>query len=204
MKSFVNLKKFSFYALLAAGLFVTSCNDDEVPEPENTPEVITDVKLIFTNADDDTDVIEVRASDPDGEGVAELEILDELTLDTSTTYRLTYEIFNNLETPGEDIGEEIQEEDDEHQFFYAFSDGAFSDPMGDGNIDNAADAINYTDADGNGNPVGYTTTWTTSSDILTGGTFTARLQHQPDVKTDSSTATDGDTDFDLTFVLNIQ
>ena len=35
------------------------------------------------------------------------------------------------------------------------------------------------------------------------GTFTVQLQHQPDVKTATSGANDGDTDFALTFNLNI-
>ena len=37
-----------------------------------------------------------------------------------------------------------------------------------------------------------------------GGSFTVRLQHQPDVKTATSGSNDGDTDFALTFALNIQ
>jgi len=204
MKLFNNLKKYSLLAFLATSILMTGCNDDEEPEVVNELEVITDVKLIFTNIADATDVVEASAQDPDGEGVQELQILDGITLGTDKTYTLTYEIFNNLETPGEDIGDEIQEEDDEHQLFFSFSDGAFANPTGNGNIDNASDPLNYNDADGNGNPLGLNTTWTTSSSTLSGGTFTARLQHQPDVKTATSGATDGDTDFELQFVLNIQ
>ena len=44
----------------------------------------------------------------------------------------------------------------------------------------------------------------TSTTPLTVGTFTVRLQHQPGVKTATSGANDGDTDFNLQFVLNIQ
>jgi len=204
MKFFDYLKQYSLLVLLATGMFIAGCgDDDEAPDPENEPEVITDVKLIFTNSDDASDVVEANATDPDGAGVQELEISDEITLTANTTYILTYEILNSLEMPAEDIGEEIEEEDDEHQVFFSFTDGAFSNPTGDGNIDNAADPINYNDQDDNMNPVGLNTTWTTG-DALTGGTFTARLQHQPDVKTSESGATDGETDFDLTFVLNIQ
>ena len=108
---------------------------------------------------------------------------------------------NNLESPGEDIGEEIAEEDDEHQVFFAFTDGAFTDPAGNGNIDNASDPINYNDSDGNGNPLGLNTTWTTG-DPTTSAFFTVRLQHQPDVKTATSGANDGDTDFELQFRLD--
>ena len=59
-------------------------------------------------------------------------------------------------------------------------------------------------SDENGNPLGMNTSWETSSSTLSGGSFTVRLQHQPGVKTASSGANDGDSDFDLTFVLNIE
>ena len=36
---------------------------------------------------------------------------------------------------------------------------------------------------------------------VSAGTFTVRLQHQPDVKTATSGTNDGDTDFELQFVL---
>ncbi|MEM6397588.1 MAG: GTP cyclohydrolase [Bacteroidota bacterium] len=204
MKPFDFLKKYSLFALLAVLVLVSGCEDDDAPEPVNDPEVITDVKLIFTNVADASDVVEANAQDPDGDGVEDLMILDDINLDVDKTYTLTYEIFNNLETPGEDIGEEIAEEDDEHQFFYSFSTDAFASPMGDGNIDTASDAINYVDTDRNGDNLGLITTWETSSTPLTGGTFTARLQHQPGEKTSTSGADVGESDFDLTFVLNIQ
>ena len=72
------------------------------------------------------------------------------------------------------------------------------------NIDNASDKINYKDTDAVGNPIGLITEWTTGSTAVSNGEFVVRLQHQPDVKTSTSTATTGDTDFNLKFVLNIQ
>ena len=206
MKTNFYSKKISFFAILLLAASITGCkkDDDDTPAEENELEVITDVKLIFTNADDSNDVVEARAQDPDGEGVQELQILDEIELHENTTYILTYEIMNNLESPGEDIGAEILSEDDEHQFFFSYTDGVFSNPAGNGNIDNAADAIRYNDTDGNGNPVGLSTTWTTADVHTHDAQFTVRLQHQPGVKTDSSGATDGDTDFDLTFDLHIE
>jgi len=211
MKTINKFKKLSLIAILLAAV-VTGCSDDDddpvapitPPAPEPELEVITDVKLIFTNVNDANDVVEANAQDPDGLGVQELVVLDSINLDTSKTYTLTYEIFNNLETPGEDIGDEIAEEDDEHQFFYSFSNNVFTNPMGNGNIDNAADPLNYNDFDDNSNPVGLSTTWTTSASQLSGATFTARLQHQPAVKTATSGANDGETDFELSFFMSIQ
>ena len=201
--------KYGLMSVLIAVVTITGCKKDDdlvvvPPAAENELEVITDVKLIFTNTSNASDVVEARAQDPDGQGVQDLSILDSINLDTSKTYTLTFEIMNNLDTPGEDIGVEIAEEDDEHQIFFSFSNNAFSNPTGDGNIDNSADPLNYNDVDGNGNPLGLSTTWTTSSTQLSGGTFIVNLKHQPGVKTSTSSASDGDTDFNLSFVLNIQ
>jgi hypothetical protein len=216
MKTINNFKKYGSAAIFAA-VIMTGCSKDDdpvtpvavtpviaAPAVENELEVITDVKLIFTNVSNANDIVEARAQDPDGAGVQELVILDEINLDTSKTYTLTYEIFNNLESPGENIGNEISEEDEEHQLFYGFSNNVFTNPTGNGNIDNGTDPLSYNDMDGNGNPIGLSTTWTTSASQLSGGSFTVRLQHQPDIKTATSGATDGDTDFELQFVLTIQ
>lgn len=188
-------------ALLGSTLVFTSCKDDEAPEVENVVEVFTDVTLVFTPEGGGT-AISALAQDPDGVGSQPLVVQDEITLAAETTYTLTLEIFNNLETPGEDIGAEILEEDNEHQFFFSFTEGAFSSPTGDGNIDTAADPINYNDQDENGANVGLNTSWTTG--VASTGTFRIRLQHQPDVKTATTGSNDGDTDFDLSFTLNIQ
>ena len=189
------------YSLLSLVIFTACEDDDVVPEEEEEMEVITDVTLVFTS--DAGAVVTASAQDPDGEVVQELVVLDAINLSSGETYTLTFDIMNNLESPGEDIGEEIAEEDEEHQIFFAWTEGAFTNPSGNGNIDNASDPVNYNDADGNGNSVGLNTTWTTG-DPTSAASFTVRLQHQPDVKTSTSGANDGDTDFELQFVLNIQ
>ena len=61
------------------------------------------------------------------------------------------------------MNEEIEEEAEEHQFFYAFTNDIFTSPSGNGNIDNASDPI--IDVDGNGNPIGLLSTWNTGSVI---------------------------------------
>jgi hypothetical protein len=207
MKTMNPFKNLQLLAILFSVITIIGCsnNDDDAPEEENEVEVFTDVTLIFTNTADISDVVRASAQDPDGTGIQELQILNAITLAADTEYTLTYEILNALDPADvENIGDEILEEDNEHQFFYSFTEGAFTNPTGNGNIDTAADPINYNDQDENGNPVGLSTTWITASTASSGKSFTVRLQHQPDVKTATSGSNDGDTDFALTFDLNIQ
>lgn len=210
VKQLISLKGLVIFAV--ALVFVSCDNDDNTlaaPEAENDVEVITDVTLIFTNAADATDVVTATATDTDGSGIEELKVSDAVNLKANTTYNLSLEIQNSL-AEGEEanIAAEILEEADEHQLFYGFTAGAFSNPMGDGNIDETeAGAVNYTDFDDNNLPIGLTTTWTTAS--ASTGNFRVVLQHQPAengvaVKTATSDAADGDRDFDLNFVLNIE
>ena len=207
MKTINPFKNLQLLAILFSVITIIGCsNDDDVaPEEENEVEVFTDVTLVFTNTADVNDVVTASAQDPDGTGIQELQILGAITLAADTEYKLTYEILNALDPADiEDIGSEILEEDNEHQFFFSFTENVFANPTGNGNIDAAADPINYNDADENGNPVGLSSTWTTSSTASSGASFTVRLQHQPDVKTATSGSNDGDTDFALTFALNIE
>lgn len=208
MKTINQIMNLRLMALLFAVITIVSCSSDDdgvaPPEEEEELEVITNVTLIFTPAGGGTPVT-ATAVDPDGEGIQELQVAGAITLAVDTEYTLTYNILNALDPNDvEDIGDEILEEDNEHQLFYSFTNDAFANPMGNGNIDTASDPVNYNDQDENGNNVGLSTTWTTPSTTTSGGMFTARLQHQPDIKTATTGANDGDTDFDLTFVLNIQ
>jgi len=202
-----NFKNCLLIGLLSCSLIFTGCgDDDDAPEEENEVEVITDLTLVFTNKADKGDVVKASAKDPDGIGSEKLKLVDggTINLTSGVTYTLTFEILNKLDPDDvEDIAEEIEEEDDEHQIFFEFTDDAFTSPTGDGNIDTASDPINYEDKDDDDNPVGLETTWTAGS-ARSEGKFRVKLQHQPDIKTADTGADDGDTDFNLLFKLNIK
>ncbi|MEP5613756.1 MAG: hypothetical protein ABJP45_16000 [Cyclobacteriaceae bacterium] len=192
-------KNYLFIGFLTSGLILTGCGDDDAPAEENEEEVIDLVTLTFTPEGGGTSVV-ATAADPDGGGVADF-TLQPINLDVSTTYTLTLSVQNTEE--GEDITAEIEEEDDEHMFFFSFTSGVFANPEGDGNVDSRADDVNYTDEDNNGQPVGLSTTWTTSDAASSDGDFRIILKHQPDIKSGTSTSNDGESDIDLTFIINI-
>lgn len=197
--------KSTFYLFLVLGLaLVVSCTDDD-PAPMGggeEEEEITQVVLTFT-PDNGEDAVMATWFDEDGEGTG-APTIDEIELEEGVTYTMTVTLTNTLGTEDEDITAEVQAEDNEHQLFFAFTEGFFSDPEGDGNIDNGGDAINYNDQDENGLPVGLSTTWTAGEHSETEGEFRIALKHQPDLKSESSDFSVGGTDVDITFPLHIE
>lgn len=190
-------------------VMLTGCDDD--PAKENTPELITQVKLTFTPvAGGAASPVVVTATDPDGAGPQDLAVDGPITLLPSTAYDLSIDLFNTLLAPtddGYDIGAEIEEEADEHQFFFRFSDGVFSSPTGTGNIKDSPSTpvgpLNYLDEDANGRPLGLLTRWITDNVEVSGQSFRIVLKHQPGTKSATSTSLDGEADLDITFDLNV-
>lgn len=174
------------------------CSDDDDPAKEDVPELITKATLTFTPSGG-TPVV-VTATDPDGEGVKSITVDGDINLAAGTTYTLGIQLINGLAAPTDeeyDITAEVTREGDEHQFYFAWNNDVFSDPAGNGNVDNRADKINYNDKDVNNLPIGLSTTWTAGA--ASSGTFHVLLKHQPDIKSATSTSTDGETDLDVTF-----
>ena len=191
------------YALLAIPFLYFSCNDDDdIPEPINEEEVITTMTVTLA-AHDGSGVVIMQTYDQDGEGPVEPVVTVSGPLSSATSYSGSIQWLNELEDPAEDITEEILEEADEHQVFFEFTEDIFTDPLGVGNIGDVDGKVNYNDYDDNENPLGLSTTWTTSAESFQEGTFRVMLMHQPGSKSDTSTSEDGDADFDLEFVINI-
>ena len=197
------VKLLTLVLLAASALLMTSC-DDEDPEKEDVPELITKVTLTFTPVGGSSPTVTATATDPDGEGVNDLAVDGPINLASTNTYVLTIGLTNELANPGEngfDVAEEVEEEGDEHMFFFGWTGEVFFIPDGNGNIDNRADEVSYQDEDENGLPLGLITRWTTST--ASSGNFRVILKHQPGVKTATSDANTGETDVDVTFVINV-
>lgn len=199
------MKTFRFICLLlVAGslLFLAGCKKDD-PKPENIPEAITKATLTFTPAGGAAVI--VTATDPDGDGPLPRTLSGPINLVKNVSYTLKITLINELAKPTDpeyDITEEVEEEADEHMFFFAWTNNTFSNPTGNGNVDNRSDAVNYVDRDTKGLPLGLETSWTTNN--TTGnGTFRVILKHQPDLKSATTTSNDGESDLDVTFNLSV-
>lgn len=190
-----NLMKQSAKGVLSMFLMLTvftACDSDD-PEPVNEEELITTVKLTFTNTANAQDVVTANFQDLDGEG-GNAPTIDGITLSANSTYTLTVQFLNEQESPAEDITEEVEEEDEEHQVFFVASGGAEF-------------TYEYGDQDDDQNPLGLTGTATTGA--AGSGTLQVLLIHEPNksgsgVSAGDPTNAGGESDVDVTFSLTIQ
>jgi len=191
------------FLVLMLGLLIAGCESDD-PQKEDTPELITKATLTFTPVGGGT-AVTATATDPDGEGVQDIAVDGAINLTAGVNYTLSLSLINELAevtSPEYNITEEVEEEGDEHMFFFAWTGDVFSDPTGTGNIDNRADAVNYEDEDEGGLPIGIVTSWTAGA-ASSSGTFRVVLKHQPDLKTETSGSDTGESDLDIEFEINV-
>ena len=182
----MNFKFLPLLFVVAVTMTISSCSEDDTPPPPiNEEELITTLNVFLTDTAGNT--VTFSFVDPDGDGGITPDIAGG-TLMTGMTYSGTIILLNESETPAEDITIEIQEEDDEHQFFFSSDDATFA----------------YTDQDGNGNPVGLTFNMTTGSMSNPNATMTVVLRHDLNkagigVSDGDITNAGGETDIEVTF-----
>lgn len=189
-------------AICMVSYYLVGCEAEE-PVKEDIPELITKVILTFEPQSGGVGIVAI-ASDPDGDGVKDITVDGAINLLANTSYTLTLTLLNELaemSSPEYNITNEVEEEGDEHMFFFGWTGNVFSDPTGNGNIDSRTDVVNYNDEDVDGLPIGIATTWTTGT--ASSGTFRIVLKHQPDLKTVTSDVEVGETDLDVEFDINI-
>ncbi len=190
------MKKLKFLSMfLITGALLTSCSsdDDALPEPVNEEEVITTLTLSLVPEDGSATVVfTYRDLDGDGPNAPVTSISGNLS--SNTSYSGSVRVLNELESPAEDITEEVEEEGDEHQFFYTMSSSL-----------NAT--IVYDDEDENGRPVGITFNLVTGE--ASSGNLTVTLRHEPNKSAPGVSDGDianagGDTDVEATFNVVIE
>ena len=176
--------------VLTISLTFSACDKDD-PEVPNEEELITTLSYSLTPTGGGT-AISLSFQDLDGDGGNAPTIVGG-TLTANQTYTGAIALLNESESPAEDITAEIQEEDEDHQFFFQSSISGLT--------------VGYNDQDADGNPIGLSSTLTTGA---TGsGTLTITLRHEPSKS--ASGVSDGDianaggeTDIEVTFPIDVQ
>ncbi|MEL7220142.1 MAG: type 1 periplasmic binding fold superfamily protein [Bacteroidota bacterium] len=184
-------QKILLMAFVSTAFLFTACGDDDVVVDDGE-ELITTLTMVLQPNTGGT-AQTVSFTDLDGDG-GDDPVIGSLTLEANTTYTTAVTFLNESETPAENVTEEIMEEDDEHQVFYAISSGL--------NL-----TVKYEDQDGEGNPLGLLTTITTGD--AGSGALTVTLLHEPDKNADgvaegSPTNAGGETDIEVVFPVEIQ
>lgn len=205
-----NIRLFTF--LFTGATLLTSCSsDDDNPDPVNEEELITRVEVTLA-ADGEEDVIleysdegglghdhdhegEETAGedehDHEGEGTASA------PLKPNTTYTGSITLWNESVSPVENVTDEIENEADEHQFFYQAVNGL--DITNIGYADAESDYI----ADGPEDlPVGLEFTITTGA--VGHGDLRVVLRHQPMKPNTGLEDAGGETDMDISFHVHIE
>lgn len=184
------MKKFIKLLLLIFVTVVVSCKKDknEVPNPQppaNESEVITTLKLLFTDSANTSNVSEFVFDDPDGDGGNAATQHDTIQLADSTTYLVSIVLLDKTKNPVDTISNEVEEEADEHQFFFNQSGTGIN--------------TTYLDKDVNNLPIGLLTKWKTVNTTM--GSMQVILKHQPGVKNNSQAA--GETDVEVLFQVKV-
>lgn len=187
-------KQFFIYTILILSLVFTGCSDnDPEPEPVNEEEVITTMTIRLTPSGGGSEII-LKTVDMDGDGDGEAVVTVSGPLSAGTTYDGIIELLNETETPAEDITEEVEEEADEHQFFYTIGTGLDV-------------TTTYDDEDGDGNPIGVE--FTLTANTASSGDLTFTLRHEPNKSADGVADGDitnagGETDITETFPIVVE
>lgn len=173
---------FLIAGLLSISAIFISCEDvDDPNDHKHDEELITTVKLNFSNANDSTDMFSVIFRDVDGPGGTDPSTWDTIQLSSNNTYNVDVQFLNEAEVIVDDITEEVIAEADEHIVCYESVDA---------NVQiTRNDSVNNL-------PLGIETTWVTGP--FNEGQVVVSLKHQPRVK--DGTCTPGETDVEVSFV----
>lgn len=185
------MKKYLLFPLFIvfATMFI-SCDKDD-PVIDNEEELITSVSYTLTPANGGA-AVTLSFVDIDGDGGNDPIVIGG-TLAANQMYTGAISLLNESESPAENITEEIEEEKEEHQFFFQSTVAGLN--------------VTYSDQDADMLPVGLSTELSTGA--ANTGTLTITLRHQPNktatgVSTGDITNAGGETDIEITFPIDVQ
>lgn len=186
-----NITRILTIATFVAINFFAGCkqDDDEVPNPvnTNTSEVMTTLKLTFTDSAGVAPTVTAQYRDPDGDGGNSAVQFDVIQLLANKTYFATVVIKDETKNPVVTISDEVANESNDHLFFYTPS--------------NVNATVTITDQDSNTPPLPLGINTKLKTLAASSGTVRVVLRHQPGVK--DGTYAPGETDVDLIFQMLI-
>ncbi len=180
------LRLITHYSLLILIILIQACKPKEVVLPNET-ELITTVKLSFTDSSNVGNILTFVFRDIDGAGGNAPTQFDTIKLNSNKTYTMKLVLLDESKTPTDSTSNEVLEEGIDHQFFFNISSGL--------NI-----TTSYQDLDANSKPIGIQSKWETGA--IANGTATVVLKHQPGIK-DGNQAT-GETDVEVVFPVRVE
>lgn len=170
---------------LTLTFFIGSCGSKESPQPEEENELITTIRLNFTeNGTSTTQKFEWKDTDGDGGNAP---VSSRITLKSGRTYALEIEFLDESKTTADNKTAEIKAKGDEHLVVLTPTPSSL---------------FSYTpnDKDSRNFPIGLSGTVTTGS--INQGTLRVQLRHQPPVNgqpVKNGTVTPGSDDVNITF-----
>jgi len=199
----MNTRKFLTMFSVATLVFTSCSDDDDSPVPVSEEEVITTMEVTLN---DGTDTVTLRFYDEDGaDGPTAPTSTVSGPLKVNSTYTGTISLLNESESEPENVNEEIEEEAEEHQFFYVTEDLGITTSY----TDRECDYDEETDCDTGGtNPVGITFSLTTT-DATGDAKLRVVLRHEPNkeatgVSDGDITNAGGEPDIDWTFDISVE
>ena len=197
-------------ATLSAGF---SCRKKQPPPPPEEPELITTVRLVFTDSVTGASK-QYSFVDPDGDGGATpfygpdraTQTDSVIVLKAQTVYLAQLVLLDETKTPAVDISEEVRRLGAEHMVFY--NHGANTVVSGSQpytvKLAGSGVEIRYADLDGSSPPlpVGLQTRWRTGDTSSVRQSIAVTLRHQPDGK--NGTYDPGETDVSVSFRLDVK
>ena len=181
------MKNFKLLPLALVSLALFSCEPKDPTDPHEE-ELIT---MLNVDLEAGGSTLTLNFQDLDGDG-GDAPVITVDTLAANTTYAGSITLFNESETPAEELTAEIFDEAEDHQFFFATT---------------GASMFAYADQDNNGNPVGLSFELTTGDAGME--SYTITLRHEPEktatgVSGGDITNAGGETDLEVVFDVTVE
>ncbi len=180
------MKKFKIiFAMLALGAFLFTACDKDDDHNQDEQELITTVKLTFTEVGGGSTTFTVKDLDGDGGNPP---VADEIKLKANTAYTIGVAFLDESKAGhAHDLTEEVKTEADEHLVCFSTTGGLSAPVIGD--------------QDGNGKPLGLESAITTGEAAT--GNLKVSLKHLPNKSATDPCAT-GETDVEVTFPVTVE